>query len=94
MNPLTKISELIAEMEGTRPKPWRVHLRRLRIRAAIAYRRQAWDIVGLLGITGMITFLLGLFQFEDAVVPVLTGLLQWGTATALAWEQMQFESGD
>jgi hypothetical protein len=94
MNPLAKISEMIAELEGTIPKPFRVHLRRLRIFAELLYRRLAWYIIGSLGVTGAVTFVLGMFQLENQAVPLLTGLLQLGIAAALGWEQMRVELGD
>ena len=94
MNPLAKISEMIAELEGTNPKPFRVHLRRLRILLEIAYRRMAWYIVYSVGVSGAVTLVLGMFQLEDQAVPLLTGLFQIGIAAALGWEQMQFELGD
>jgi hypothetical protein len=93
MNPLYKISEMIAELEGTRPKPFRVHLRRLRIILTILYRQLAWYVVGGLAVTGGVTFVLGMFELENQTVPLLTGLFKIGIAAALGWEQMQFELG-
>lgn len=93
MNPLYKISEMIAELEGTNPKPLRIHLRRLRILLNILYRRLAWYIVFGLAVSGAGTLLLGIFALENQAIPLLTGLLKIGIAAALGWEQMQFELG-
>jgi hypothetical protein len=94
MNPLAKISEMIAELEGTNPKPFRVHLRRLYILVQIARHRLAWSVAGTLAGTGAATLLIGIFQLEDQAVPLLTGLFQLGIAAALAWEQLQLELDD
>jgi nitrate reductase NapE component len=94
MSPLAKISEMIAELEGTRPKPFRVHLRRLRILLAILYRRLAAYIIVSIAVSGAVTFVMGMFQIENQTIPLLTGLFQIGVAAALGWEQMQFELGD
>lgn len=94
MNPLTKISELIAELEGTRPKPLRVHLRRLWIGIDVLRHRAAWPIAAALAGTGAATVLVATFELENQAIPLLTGLFQLGIAAALAWEQLQLETGD
>lgn len=93
MSPFAKISELIAELEGTNPKPLRVHLRRLRIILKILYRQLAWYIVYSLGMAGAGALLFGIFALENQAVPLLTGLFKIGIAAALGWEHMQFELG-
>ncbi|HEX8262561.1 MAG TPA: hypothetical protein VF547_06785, partial [Allosphingosinicella sp.] len=93
MNPFYKISEMIAELEGTRPKPFRVHMRRLRIILAILYRRMAWYIVYGIALSGAGALLFGIFALENQAVPLLTGLFKIGIAAALGWEHMQFELG-
>lgn len=94
LSPLAKISELIAELEGTRPKPFGVHLRKLRIVAGIAYRRAAWQVIGFLAVTGGTILALGIFELENQAVPLLTGLFQIAVAAILAWDQFHFELGD
>ncbi|HEX8621483.1 MAG TPA: hypothetical protein VF718_05880 [Allosphingosinicella sp.] len=94
MNPFYKISEMIADLEGTRPKPFRVHMRRLRILIEIIYRRLAWYIVGSLAMSGAAMLLLGMFALDNQAVPLLGGLFKMGIAVALGWEQMQFDLGE
>jgi len=94
MKPLAKISQLIAELEGTRPKPFRIHVRRLRVLAEIAYQRLAAYLAALLGGTGAATLLTAMFQLENQTVPLLTGLLQLGIAAGIAWERLQDHAGD
>jgi hypothetical protein len=94
MNPITKMSRLIAELEGSRPKPMRVHLRRLWLWIDVLRHRAAWPIVAGLAGTGAATVLVATFELENQAVPLLTGLFQLGIAAALAWEQLQLEAGD
>jgi hypothetical protein len=76
------------------PKPFRVHLRKLRIRLEILYRRLAAYIIVSIAVSGAVTLVLAMFELENQTVPLLTGLFQIGVAAALGWEQIQFELGD